>query len=80
MSAKKTVSYVNYNELKEFYTLSEVCDLLDLRKQELKELCEELCIKPRKNEIGECGFVKYDVRKLHNHLYYAGDKDDDPWA
>lgn len=80
MSAKKSVEYVNYNELKEFYSISEACDLLKLAKQELKSLCEELNIRPRKNEIGEYGLVKYDVRKLHNHLYHAVDKDDDPWA
>ena len=80
MSAKKSVEYINYNGLKEFYSIPEACDLLKLTKQELKALCEELNIRPRKNEIGEYGLVKYDVRKLHNHLYYAGEKDDDPWA
>lgn len=80
MSAKKSVEYVNYSELKEFYTIPEVCDLLGLPKSELKALCQDLNIRPHKNEIGEHGLVKYDVRKLHNYLYHAADKDDDPWA
>ena len=43
-------------------------------------------VKPRRNEIGDYGLVKYDVRKLHNSLYYEGrdnekkTKEDDPWA
>ena len=44
-------------------------------------------VRPRRNEIGEHSFVKYDVRKLHNLLYYedcdrAGRsaKVDGPWA
>lgn len=37
---------------------------------------------PRQNEIGEWGFVTYDVRKLHNLLYHEEGprKDQDPWA
>ena len=44
---------------------------------------KEYGIEPRRNEIGDYGFVKYDVRKLHNLLYYEGKdhtKEDDPWA
>lgn len=42
-------------------------------------------IQLRRNEIGEWGLVKYDVRKLHNLLYHEGRakkrvEDDDPWA
>ena len=65
-----SIPYINYKELKEFYTVSEVCKLFD--------------IQPRRNEIGEHGFVKYDVRKLHNAIYHesAGQWawEDDPWA
>ena len=80
--------YINYKELDEFYTIPALCDLFQLDKQTLKSKCEQYKVKPRRNEIGEYGFVKYDVRKLHNLLYYedrdrsgkAVAKVDGPWA
>ena len=81
-----SVPYIHYAELKEFYTLKEVCDLFRMEKRELKKKCEAYDIHPRRNEIGEWGLVTYDVRKLHNLLYHEGDEDqawnweDDPWA
>ena len=60
-----------------------------ITKQELKNACEQYGIKPRRNEIGDYGIVRFDVRKLHNALYHesrGGKKDgdrqreDDPWA
>lgn len=78
-----TVLYINYNELNEFYTIKEVCKLFQMDKSALKQKCKEYDIAPRRNEIGDYGFVKYDVRKLHNLLYYEEKehgKDEDPWA
>ena len=56
-------------------------------KTTLRKKCEQYGIQPRRNEIGDYGFVKYDVRKLHNLLYYENRertshtaKEDDPWA
>lgn len=81
------IPYINYKELDEFYTISQLCSLLTLSKPELKEKCEQYGVKPRRNEIGDYGLVKYDVRKLHKRLYYEGrdnekkvQKEDDPWA
>ena len=82
------IPYINYKELDEFYTIPDLCDLFQMDKQTLKAKCEQYKVKPRRNEIGEHGFVKYDVRKLHNLLYYedrdrsgkAAAKADDPWA
>ena len=79
------VPYIDYKKLKEFYTVDELVDLLGLDKATLKEKCSQYGIKPRRDEIGQWGLVKYDVRKLHNALYYEnrphGKKaeDDDPW-
>ena len=59
---------------------------IDISKAILETIvskCKEYGIEPRRNEIGDYGFVKYDVRKLHNLLYYEGKehaKEDDPWA
>ena len=83
------VPFIDYKEIPEFITIQELVSLFGMSKQELKEACEKYDIEPRRNEIGEFGFVRFDVRKLHNHLYYesrGGKKDggyhkeDDPWA
>ena len=81
------IPYINYKELDEFYTINALCSLLELDKAALRKKCEQYGIQPRRNEIGDYGFVKYDVRKLHNLLYYESRerishtaKEDDPWA
>ena len=78
------VPYINYKELNEFYTIPELCRLLAIDKNTLKEKSEQYGIELRRNEIGDWGLVKYDVRKLHNTLYYEDREDrkakDDPWA
>ena len=83
------VPYIDYKELKEFYTVDELAQLIGLDKATLKEKCSQYRIKPRRNEIGDWGFVKYDVRKLHNALYYESrgnkndgsyQREDSPWA
>lgn len=56
--------------MKEFYTIGEVCSLFGMYKERLKQKCAQYDVQPRRNEIGEAGFVKYNVRKLHNKLYY----------
>lgn len=75
--------YIDYNSLKEFYTIQEVCELFEMPKATLKEKCHEYGIIPSRNEIGEGGFSKYDVRRLHNKLYYedrSHQQEWDPWA
>lgn len=83
------IPYINYKELDEFYTIPQLAKLLGLSKQELKEKCEQYDIRPRRNEIGDHGFVRFDVRKLHNALYHESrgnrkgngyHSEDDPWA
>ena len=82
------IPYVDYSKLDEFYTIRQLTDLLGVSKQELKKKCEQFGIKPRQNEIGDYGFVRYDVRKLHNKLYHECRNNsksdaweaDDPWA
>lgn len=79
------VPYVNYNELDEFYTLKSVCNLLKMDKETLKQSCKRYDINPQRNEIGDWGLSRYDLRRLHNSLYKEGrpgsnGKDDDPWA
>lgn len=82
-----SIPYINYSGLAEFYTIQQLTELFNMSKQELKAKCAQYGIFPRQNEVGEYGFVRYDVRKLHNQLYYEGrdkskgnGKVDDPWA
>ena len=83
-----SIPFIDYSKLDEFYTIQQLTKLLGISKQELKAKCEQYGIKPRRNEIGDYGFVRYDVRKLHNKLYHEcrnnGKADaweaDDPWA
>ena len=58
------IPYINYKELDEFYTVGQLAGLLGITKQELKASCEQYGIKPRRNEIGDYGFVRFDVRKM----------------
>lgn len=76
------IAYIDYKKLREFYTIAEVCELLDMAKPDLKKKCAQYNIEPRRNEIGEFGLVKYDVRKLHNAIYHEDENawEDDPWA
>lgn len=60
--------YIDYNSLKEFYTIHEVCELFEMSKEILKQKCQQYEITPSRNEIGEGVFSKYDVRRLHNKL------------
>jgi len=85
----KEITYINYQDLDEFYTIPQLAKLLGISKQELKAKCEQYGIQPRRNEIGEYGFVRFDVRKLHNALYHesrgnkrenSAHREEDPWA
>lgn len=79
------VPYINYTELDEFYTLKGVGNLLKMDKETLKQSCRRYDINPQRNEIGDWGLSRYDLRRLHNFLYKEGKastngKTDDPWA
>ena len=60
----KKIPYIDYKAIPEFCTINEVCRLFEVSKQELQELCETYDVQPRRNEIGEYGFVSYDVRSF----------------
>ena len=83
----ENIPYIDYKKVADFYTIPQLADLFHMSKQELKKKCEQYGIEPRQNEIGDYGFVRYDVRKLHNKLYHesrnngkGGWEADDPWA
>ena len=77
------IPYIKYAEMKPFYTSHELCDLFRMGKDDLRDACKRYQVEPRQNEIGDWGFVTYDVRRLHNKLYHEGEATkgaDDPWA
>lgn len=81
-----TVPYIDYNGFRGISYSENVCSLFKIDKEKLKEKCGQYDISPQKNEVGDWGLTRFDVRKLHNFLYYedkknvGGRKGDDPWA
>ena len=84
------MKYIDYNNMKEFYTIEEVCRLFELDKQELRRYSIQYEIEPQEDQYGNWGFRKILVRKLHNHIYkeqkatgqsagYRDRKRSDPW-
>lgn len=71
--------FIDYNSLKEFYTIPELCELFEMPKEQLREKCNQYEVFPRRNEIGEGGFPKYDVKRLHNKLYYEDRSHQEEW-
>ena len=65
------IHYIAYSNLGEFYTLQEVCHMLEMSKDELRKNCEKYNVKPSRNEIGDWGLPCHDLCRLHNYLYKA---------
>ncbi len=63
------MKYINYGEMKEFYTVDELCRLFEMNKSELKRYSEKYQIAPQEDQYGNWGFRKVLVRKLHNFIY-----------
>ena len=84
------MKYIDYNNMKEFYTIEEVCRLFELNKQELRKYSNRYEIEPQEDQYGNWGFRKVFVCKLHNYIYkeqkssgqpsgYRDRKKNDPW-
>ncbi|MBQ9852210.1 MAG: hypothetical protein IJO37_04775 [Ruminiclostridium sp.] len=67
-----SIPYIDYNSLDDFYTINRLCSLFQMDRDTLKERCKQFDITPRRNDIGEIGLVRYDIRRLHNFIYYEG--------
>ena len=84
------MKYIEYKSMKEFYTIAEVCRLFEMEKGELQRCAKKYEANPVEDQFGNWGFLKRDVRKMHNILYkeqkgYTSDafenrKGNDPWA
>ena len=47
------IQYISYSDLNEFYSIKEVCRLLEMDKENLRKSCEKYNVKPSRNEIGD---------------------------
>lgn len=45
------MKYIDYTELKEFYTIQETCELFEMPKEELKEKCTKYGINPARTKL-----------------------------
>ena len=63
------MKYINYKDMKDFYTIDEVCRLFEMDKAELRHYAEKYDIRPQEDQYGNWGFRKLLVRKLHNYIY-----------
>lgn len=82
------MKFFDYRNMKEFYTIAEVCHLFEMSKQELRHYSEKYNILPQEDQYGNYGFRKVLVRKLHNYIYKEKKNSEaapqtqrkDPWA
>lgn len=83
------MKYIPYRDMKEFYTIPELCRLFEMDKAELRQYADKYAIGPVEDQFGNWGFLKADVRKLHNAIYKeqrgyqpksGGSFRQDPWA
>ncbi len=63
------MKFINYNDMKDFYTVDELCRLFEMDKSELRRYSEKYQIAPQEDQYGNWGFRKVLVRKLHNYIY-----------
>lgn len=63
------MKYISYKDMKDFYTIDEVCRLFEMDKAEFRHYSEKYNISPQEDQYGNWGFRKVLVRKLHNYIY-----------
>lgn len=67
------MKYIDYKSMKDFYTLDEICRLFEMEKCSLKFYVEKYNFSPQEDLLGNWGFPKGELRKLH-HLIYEEQK------
>lgn len=63
--------YIDYKAMKDFYMVAEVCELFEMNRQKLQRYSEQYGVQPQQDQMGNWGFSKVRVRKLHNAIYKA---------
>ncbi len=78
------MKYIDYKNMKYFYTIAEVCRLFEMEMMELQRYSEKYKIYPQEDQYGNWGFRKQIVRKLHNYICkeqrnQSDNKQNDSW-
>ena len=63
------MKYIDYKNMKDFYTVDEVCRLFEMDMVDLQKYSEKYQVAPQEDQYGNWGFRKVLVRKLHNYIY-----------
>lgn len=63
------MKYIDYKNMKDFYTIEEICRLFEISKAELQQYSEKYQVPPQEDQYGNWGVRKHMVRKLHNFIY-----------
>lgn len=63
------MKYIDYKNMKDFYTVDEVCRLFEMDMADLQKYSEKYQVAPQEDQYGNWGFRKVLVRKLHNYIY-----------
>lgn len=64
------VGFINYNGMKEKYTMQEGADLIGVPVDVLWDQCVRHGIFPTMTCFGEAEISKHNLRGIHNALYY----------
>lgn len=74
--------YLDYNNMKDFYTVQELANLLGLSKEQLRMASQQCHIEPKRNQQEQWGFDRWQSCQIHNKLYkeQAHQANDGPWA
>ena len=84
------MKYIDYRNMKEFYTIAEVCHLFEMDKKELRYYSEKYGISPQEDLYGNHGFQKVwfanctttstKSRRTTNFSSAPQTQRKDPWA
>lgn len=64
------MKYIDYKNMKDFYTIAEVCRLFEMEMIELQRYSEKYKIHPQEDQYGNWGFRKQkSIRQSGDSLY-----------
>ena len=63
------MKYIDYKNMKDFYTIDEACRLFEMGKDDLQQYSEKYGINPVEDQFGNWGFPRKQLCKLHNAIY-----------
>ena len=68
------MKYIDYKNMKDFYTIAEVCRLFEMEMMELQRYSEKCKIHPQEDQYGNWGFRKqmYNLLCDASILHHSG--------